>query len=156
LGLIAAIIRHTKFKVNILLKVESMRKVISVVLAVAAAVSVPAIAESVEERIKPVGSVCMAGDDCAAGSVQLAAADGPRSGEQVYKKACTTCHAAGIAGAPKLGDVAAWAPRVAKGMDVLYKSSISGLNGMPAKGMCFDCSDDELKASVDYMIENSK
>ncbi len=132
-----------------------MKKVSWLALAVVALASF-ASAETVEDRIKPVGSVCMAGDDCASGAIQLAAADGPRSGEDVYKKACTTCHAAGIAGAPKLGDVAAWAPRIEKGIDVLYTSAIKGLNGMPAKGMCFDCSDDELKASVDYMVENSK
>jgi len=133
-----------------------MKKVSWLALVALSSLSFAALAGTVEDRIKPVGSVCMAGEDCAAAVVQLASADGPRSGEAVYAKACTTCHAAGIAGAPKLGDVAAWAPRIEKGMDVLYASSISGFNGMPAKGMCFDCSDEELKATVDYMVENSK
>ncbi len=116
-----------------------------------------ALAETVEDRIKPVGTICMAGDDCAAaGSAEVASDGGSRSGEAVYNKACTTCHAAGIAGAPKLGDVAAWAPRIEKGMDAMYESAINGLNGMPAKGMCFDCSDDELKATVDYIVNKSK
>ncbi len=116
-----------------------------------------AFAASIEERIKPVGDTCMSGEDCAsaaAAPVETAAA-GPRSGEDIYAK-CATCHAAGTAGAPKLGDVAAWAPRIGKGMDVLYSSAINGFNGMPAKGLCFDCSDDEIKASVDYMVENSQ
>ncbi|MFT5928994.1 MAG: cytochrome c5, partial [Candidatus Azotimanducaceae bacterium] len=70
---------------------------------------------------------------------------------------CATCHAIGIAGAPKLGDVIAWEPRLAKGMDVLYASGINGLApAMPAKGMCFTCSDDDIKAIVDYMVAESK
>lgn len=112
-------------------------------------------AETLEDRIKPAGSLCMAGDDCAS-SLQVAAAAGPRSGQAVYDSKCATCHTTGAAGAPKMGDVAAWTPRMAKGMDVLYTSAISGFNGMPAKGLCFDCSDDEIKASVDYMAEGSK
>lgn len=126
------------------------------VAAILTLVSVAVFAETVEERIKAVGTVCMAGDSCAATVLQVATGEGPRSGEEIYKKACATCHAAAVAGAPKLGDVATWAPRTAKGMDVLYASAIKGLNGMPAKGMCFDCSDDELKIAVDYMVENSK
>lgn len=134
-----------------------MKKLSWLALAVVASISIAVTAETVSDRIKPVGSVCMAGDECAAAAAQEASTDGAaRSGEVIYSKACTTCHAAGIAGAPKLGDAAAWAPRIEKGMDVLYTSAIKGLNGMPAKGMCFDCSDDELKASVDYMVEKSK
>ncbi len=119
-------------------------------------ISVGVVAETLEDRIKPAGSVCMAGDECASASLQVAAADGPRSGQVVYDSKCATCHATGAAGAPKMGDVAAWTPRLAKGMDVIYTSAIAGFNGMPAKGLCFDCSDDEIKASVDYMLEGSK
>ncbi|MFL0811128.1 MAG: c-type cytochrome [Agarilytica sp.] len=111
---------------------------------------------TLEDRIKPAGSLCMAGDPCASAATKVAAASGPRSGQEVYDSKCATCHATGAAGAPKLGDAAAWAPRIGKGMDTLYTSAISGFNGMPAKGLCFDCSDDELKASVDYLIEKSK
>ena len=61
------------------------------------------------------------------------------------------------AGAPKLGDITAWEPRLAKGVDVLYKSVINGLPpAMPAKGMCFSCSDDELRDLVDYMVDTVK
>lgn len=88
------------------------------------------------------------------GSVAQAA--GPRSGEDVYESKCAACHISGAAGAQKLGDKAAWAPVIAKGIDVLYTSTISGLNGMPAKGLCFDCTDDELKAAVDYMVHQSQ
>ncbi len=113
-------------------------------------------AETVEDRIKPAGTVCMAGDDCASAAGKVASADGPRSGKDVYDAKCAMCHATGAAGAPKLGDVAGWAARIGKGSDVLYASAISGFKGMPAKGLCFDCSDVELKATVDYMVDNSK
>ena len=68
-----------------------------------------------------------------------------------YAKSCQVCHANGAANAPKTGDAAAWEPRMAKGMDVLVKSVNDGLNAMPPKGMCFDCSDDEYKALIEYM-----
>lgn len=128
-------------------------------LVVVAAVGVSALAfagtDSIEERIKPVGELCMAGDECAAAAA-APVSEGPRTGDVVYKAKCATCHATGAAGAPKLGDAAAWAPRIAKGMETLHTHAISGFNGMPAKGLCFDCSDDELKAAVDYMVEESK
>lgn len=117
-----------------------------------------AASETVEERIEPVGDLCMAGDDCAATVVADAGgAAGPRSGEEVYSTKCFTCHATGAAGAPKLGDVAAWDARLAeRGIDGLYTSAIKGFKGMPAKGLCMDCSDEEIKASVDYILEQSK
>lgn len=109
----------------------------------------------IAERIKPVGEVCMAGSECAAAPV-AAAPSGPRSGADVYTTKCFTCHDTGAAGAPKNGDAGAWAARIGKGVDVLYASALNGFNGMPAKGMCMDCSDDEIKAAVDHIVENSK
>ncbi len=72
--------------------------------------------------------------------------------------ACTACHSTGAAGAPKYGDVAAWAPRIAKGIDALHQSGINGLpgTGMIAKGGCMNCSDEEVIAAVDYMVEGSQ
>lgn len=111
---------------------------------------------SLEERIAPVGKTCMAGDPCAA-SLQVAAAAGEaRSGVDVYDSKCATCHTTGAAGAPKTGDVAGWASRLEKGMAVLHENAIKGFNGMPAKGLCFDCSDAEIIAAVDHMVELSK
>lgn len=83
-----------------------------------------------------------------------AAADGLAT----YKATCQSCHATGAAGAPKLGDKAAWAPRIAKGIDALLQSSIKGIPGtaMMPKGMCAACSDDDLKAAVEYMVSQSK
>ena len=81
-------------------------------------------------------------------------------GKKVYGNVCSMCHAVGAAGAPKPGDKADWAPRIAQGMDVLYKNSIEGYTGakgvMPARGGSATLSDDEVKASVDYMVALSK
>jgi cytochrome c5 len=110
--------------------------------------------EEVAKRIKKVGEVCIEGNDCgqASAAVEVASAGGS-SVESNYSKSCATCHNAGVAGAPKMGDVAAWEPRLAKGMEALYNSAINGMPPvMPAKGMCFSCSDDDLKALVDHMV----
>jgi cytochrome c5 len=134
------------------------------VLAALLLVSVNAVADAtsdaVAERIKPVGEVCVQGEDCgAAVSASATAAAGggePRSGETVYNTACTACHGTGAGGAPILGDAAAWADRIAQGNDALYDHAINGLNGMPAKGLCMDCSDEEIKLAVDYMAAGSQ
>ena len=68
-----------------------------------------------------------------------------------YKKSCGVCHEEGTAGAQKSHDVAAWTPRLAKGMDALLASINNGLNAMPPKGMCFDCSDDDYRELIMYM-----
>ena len=68
-----------------------------------------------------------------------------------YNKSCKVCHETGAANAPKTGDAAAWEPRMAKGMDALVQAVNTGLNAMPPKGMCFDCSDDDYKALIEYM-----
>lgn len=81
-------------------------------------------------------------------------------GEAVYNKACKVCHDRGMAGAPKVGDAADWKNRLAQGMDTLYTHAIKGFKGekgmMPPKGGNSKLSDDEVKAAVDYMLENSK
>lgn len=86
----------------------------------------------------------------------LAHASGPRSGEDIYNAKCVACHTGAIPGAAKLGDVAGWEPAIARGIDVMYSRSISGYRGMPAKGLCLDCTDDEIKAAVDYIVEQSQ
>lgn len=78
------------------------------------------------------------------------------TGEEVYQKSCAMCHNSGVAGAPKLGDKEAWAPRIAKGQDSLYSVAIKGEGAMPAKGGNAALSDDEVKAAVDHMVEESK
>jgi cytochrome c5 len=71
--------------------------------------------------------------------------------EDRYNKTCVVCHAAGAAGAPKTGVPAEWEARMAKGMDALVESVDKGMNAMPPKGMCFDCSADDFKALIEYM-----
>jgi cytochrome c5 len=131
-----------------------LKVVISVSAIVISALSIAAVKDEISARISPVGGLCMSGDECAAAPVTVAA--GPRSGEEVYNTKCLACHATGAAGAPKLGDAAAWSARLGQGLDTLYTHAIDGFNGMPAKGLCMDCSDDEIKASVDYILDNSK
>jgi len=119
-----------------------------------------ATADAVAERIKPVGEVCVQGEDCgaaaAAAGAAVAGSAEPRSGESVYNSACTACHGTGAGGAPVVGDGAAWADRIAQGNDTLYDHAINGLNGMPAMGLCMDCSNDEIKLAVDYMVVGSQ
>ena len=90
-------------------------------------------------------------DSSAPESAGEAAAKAHRSGEVIYERYCFSCHAAGVAGAPKLNDAGAWAPRLAKGRDALLRSTIDGMTGMPAMGLCFDCSEQELADAIDYL-----
>lgn len=80
------------------------------------------------------------------------------SGEDVYKKTCAACHDQGIAGAPKLGDKAAWEPRIKSGLDTLYTVGVKGKpgTGMVAKGGNASLSDAEVKAAVDYMVSKAR
>lgn len=112
--------------------------------------------DEIAARIAKVGEVCIEGHDCAASSGGSASASAGAGGgvDATYNTSCATCHATGAAGAPMLGDVAAWAPRLDKGVDTLVSSVVNGLGAMPAKGMCFNCSDDDFKALVDYMVDS--
>ena len=85
-----------------------------------------------------------------------AAAAGPKDGATIYNTVCGACHNSGAAGAPKLDDKAAWAPRVGTGKDALYKSVIGGKGAMPPKGGAADLSDDEIKGTVDYILGKVK
>lgn len=77
-----------------------------------------------------------------------AAADG----KAVYDKVCMACHATGLAGAPKAGDKAAWAPRLKEGMETVYQIALKGKGAMPPKGGAVQMSDAQIKAAVDYMV----
>lgn len=74
-------------------------------------------------------------------------------GEAIYEKSCATCHKNGVAGAPKLDDQAAWSDRLSKGKETLYDNSINGFKSMPPKGGNSSLSDEDVKAAVDYMVE---
>ena len=80
----------------------------------------------------------------------------PAGGKGVYEAGCNACHSAGIAGAPKSGDKAAWAPRIAKGNAALYDHAIKGIGAMPAKGGNSSLADADVKAAVDYMVSLNK
>ncbi|MEK6592834.1 MAG: c-type cytochrome [Pseudomonadota bacterium] len=96
----------------------------------------------------------------AAAATTAAASVSPLSdaskGKTIYEANCVACHAAGVAGAPKAGDKAAWAPRLKGGMDALYASSIKGKNAMPPKGGNLSLADADVKAAVDYLAGLAK
>lgn len=123
----------------------------------------PSVLAAVDERIRPPARVAVSGEApppeeiASAGSAPVAApATTELSGEQVFDTVCTACHAAGIAGAPRFGDAAAWKPRIAQGTKVLYQHSVEGFHGqsgfMPPKGGRPDLSDESVHAAVDYMV----
>ncbi len=68
-----------------------------------------------------------------------------------YKQTCSICHGMGVAGAPKAFDNAAWAPRIATGMDKMIASVSNGKGAMPPKGLCNDCTPDQYKALIEHM-----
>lgn len=109
-------------------------------------------AKAIAERIAPAGEVAMEGDPKTAPVVAAASSGEARSGKVVYDTKCFACHTTGAAGAPKIGDAAVWESRLAQGIETVYTHAIKGINAMPPKGTCMDCSDDEIKAAVDYMI----
>jgi len=110
----------------------------------------PMVQEAIEKRIAPVGQV-----NTGAVAPAAAAAAGPVDGKAVYDQACFACHGTGAAGAPILGDSAAWSARIGQGMDTLFDHALNGFKGMPARGgQTLD--DDSVKAAVKYMIDNSK
>jgi len=91
-----------------------------------------------------------------AGAAPAKAAAGPADGKSTYDTVCMACHSTGAAGAPKLGDKAAWAPRVAQGKPALYNSALHGKGAMPPKGGNASIPDDAVKAAVDYMLAQAK
>ena len=121
---------------------------------------------AIAERIAPAGSVCLKGENCGgmpAGSAASAAGGAADTvaavdGEGTYNMACMACHATGAGGAPIVGNVDAWAPRIAKGVEALHSSGINGVagTGMMAKGGRADLSDEAVMAAVDYMVANSQ
>ena len=127
----------------------------------------PAMSEdAVANRMKPAGAVVMgeakAPEAKPAAMAPAAAPAAPAtvataaSGKDVYDKNCVACHAAGVAGAPKAGDKAAWAPRLASGIDALYANSLKGKNAMPPKGGNLTLADADVKAAVDYLVGLAK
>ncbi len=107
------------------------------------------------ERIKPIGEVSIDSSSALALASINSSNKTERSGEQVYSK-CQSCHDSGIMDAPKFGSLEDWAPRIERGIDNLLTVAIAGKGGMPPKGTCMDCSDNELKSAIQYIIDNAK
>jgi cytochrome c5 len=124
----------------------------------------PMVVQAVGERTGIPARVAVAGVDnsalvirpvvATAGAAPVMAA--PKDGTELYEVACKACHGVGLAGAPKVGDAAAWGPRIAKGKATLYEHAIKGFTGqagvMPAKGGRTDVSDDLIKEAVDHIV----
>ncbi|PCH63244.1 MAG: hypothetical protein COC19_01240 [SAR86 cluster bacterium] len=131
--------------------------------------------QAILENIKPVAKLCLVGQDCgnsratassasalaptpvtaavvAIAAPVVATAAAAFDAAAVYQQSCFACHGTGAAGAPKLGDADAWSARTEKGMEAMMANVINGLNAMPAKGMCFNCSDEDLQNIVEYMV----
>ena len=92
-----------------------------------------------------------------ANEIKLAQLSEGFNAQQKYMASCFACHSTGAAGAPKVGAgmAAEWEPRLEKGLDAVVQNAINGINTMPAKGLCFDCTDEDLRAIVEYMIDSS-
>ena len=127
----------------------------------------PLLRKEVSERIAPFGQVAVAGQDNSAlaiapppGAAAPTAAALPADGVETYRAVCGVCHDPGLAGAPKMGDKAAWAARIAQGADTLHKHAIEGFQGsaglMPAKGGRADLTDELVIQAVDYMVDASR
>ncbi|MBV8307058.1 MAG: cytochrome c5 family protein [Gammaproteobacteria bacterium] len=121
-------------------------------------------AKNVADRLNPPSQEAVAGQDNSALAIKApsAAAAGsaealPKNGTELFEQTCSACHAQGIAGAPRAGDKAAWAPRIAKGKALLYDHAIHGFTGssgtMPPKGGRTDAPDDLVKQAVDHMVQ---
>ena len=110
--------------------------------------------KAVEKRISQVGKVCVEGQECASINMTISPSSSlVRTGEQIYDSACKTCHAIGLAGAPKFGDRISWGERANEDLDHLVETVTNGLGGMPPMGMCMDCSQEELTTAVQYMLD---
>lgn len=115
--------------------------------------------KEVQDNIAPFAHEAIAGKDNSALAVVTApaagAADVPASGELAFKQVCSACHSTGVNGAPKIGDHAAWGPRIAQGKETLYKDAISGKGNMPPKGGT-NWPDATIRMTVDYMVSLNK
>ncbi len=121
--------------------------------------------EAVLRRIQPMAQVALAGGagsakaeaaTAATAAAGAAPAAGGGKGKKVYDGACVACHGMGVAGAPKFGDKAAWAPRLATGLDALTASVIKGKGAMPPKGGNASIPDTDIRAAVEYMTAAAK
>jgi cytochrome c5 len=127
-------------------------------------------AQAIAKRLKPEGTLVIASDvaqpdekisdstsqGSGAAPVPIASAGGADATKTIYGSSCAACHDSGAAGAPKLGDKAAWTARIKAGKESLYNSALKGKNAMPPKGGNASLSDDDVKQVVDYMVTQAQ
>lgn len=118
--------------------------------------------EQIQQRISPVGNVHTQAPTESTNAVPSSSQTIPTAaipknpGQAIYEQYCVVCHRDGVAGAPKFREMADWSSRLAKqDMDSLTMSAIKGLNAMPAKGTCQECTDKDIKAAIEYMVPHS-
>lgn len=117
--------------------------------------------DAIDQRTQPVGQVnieevtpVVTPSPSAAPPQAVATTTTPKdTGKKIYESTCVVCHASGAAGAPIFGNAAAWKPRIKQGESVLVAHVLSGYKLMPAKGTCVQCSENDIKAAVEYMIK---
>jgi cytochrome c5 len=110
--------------------------------------------DEIAKRLEPVGQVCVQGQECKGMEVVASAGGGgAKTPKDVIAKHCNACHSTGLLGAPKIGDTAAWKERADHqgGLDGILAKAITGINAMPPKGTCADCSDEELMGAIKEM-----
>ena len=110
--------------------------------------------ELVHSRLNTSVSVCLEGQLCGQAVAMNVASNGaPRSADFIYSSGCAACHDSGVAGAPMNGNKSQWELRQAKGYEKLVDNAWNGINGMPAKGLCADCTKEEIGLAVQFMLD---
>lgn len=113
--------------------------------------------EAIVQRLQPMGQVNVVGMPVLGSEAAVPAMSvGVGGPEKIYDNNCKVCHGVGLAGAPKFGSKADWQPRIAQGLDVLYKTAWTGIRAMPPKGNCLQCTEEDIKKTVDYMVNAAK
>ena len=114
--------------------------------------------QQIEERIRPIGQVNLALNKISGSTnpTPIETQTNPANetkGQATYEKYCSVCHRDGLAGAPKFRVAADWQPRLAKkNLEALLASALKGFNAMPIKGTCMECTEEELKDAIQYML----
>jgi len=139
--------------VNPIMKMLAVPATVVALWAISAQAST--INDDIAKRLDPVGKVCVQGEECKGMEVAatVGGGGGAKTPDEVIAKHCNACHGTGLLGSPKIGDAAAWKDRADHqgGLSGLLAKAITGLNAMPPKGTCADCSDDELKGAIEKM-----
>ena len=107
---------------------------------------------TVLERIKPVGEIRIDTTNIVASAESNESSE--RSGEEIYNSKCASCHSSGVMAAPKYASLEDWSTRIDAGLEKLTLSAIAGKGGMPPKGACMDCTDNEIKLTVQYILDS--